>query len=53
MEEYGMEQSRALANIQKARSAPQKAKQLQAIHEAHKAVLEFEKTTKTGAKGQY
>ena len=52
MEEYGMEQARALANIEKARSAPQKAKQLQAIHEAHKAVLEFEQATNTGAEGQ-
>ena len=53
MEEFGMEQDLALANVQKARSSPQKAKQLQAIHEAHKAVMEYEKAANKAAEGQY
>ena len=38
-EEFGMDHENAVANIKKARSAPQKNKRLQAIHEAHGALL--------------
>ena len=41
-EEVGMDQENVVANIKKARSAPQKNKRLQAIHEAHKAVVSKE-----------
>ena len=37
-----MDQESVVANIKKARSAPQKNKRLQAIHEAHKAVVSKE-----------
>ena len=38
-EDWGVDGERVLANIRRARSSPQKNKQLQAIHEAHMAVL--------------
>ena len=41
-EEVGMDQESVAANIKKARSAPQKNKRLQAIHEAHKVVVSKE-----------
>ena len=41
-EEVGVDQESVVANIKKARSASQKNKRLQAIHEAHKAVVSKE-----------
>ena len=39
IDEYDMEEVNAVAKIQKARLAPQKAKLLQSIHVAHVAVV--------------
>ena len=39
IEKWGFDEERVLAKIRRARSSPQKNKQLQAIHEAHMAVL--------------
>ena len=39
IDECGMEEEHIAAKIEQARSAPQKSKRLQAIHEAHAAVV--------------
>ena len=46
IDDFGMEEEYAVAKIEQARSAPQKNKRLQAIHEAHVAVLSKESAIK-------
>ena len=46
MAECGMEEEHIAAKIAQARAAPQKSKRLQAIHEAHAAVLSKEAAVK-------
>merc|ERR1712096_301324 len=46
VEECGMEEELVVAKITKARSAPQRTKRLQAIHEAHTAILSKEAAMK-------
>ena len=46
IDECGMEEEHIAAKIEQARSAPQKSKRLQAIHEAHAAVVSKEAAIK-------
>ena len=46
IDECGMEEEHVVAKIEQARSAPQKSKRLQAIHEAHAAVVSKEAAIK-------
>ena len=42
IDEFGIEEGHVVIKIEQARSAPQKGKRLQAIHEAHVAVVSKE-----------
>ena len=42
IDECGMEEANVITKMEQARSAPQKSKRLQAIHEAHVAVVSKE-----------
>ena len=46
IDECGMDEDNVVAKIEQARSAPQKSKRLQAIHEAHVAVVSKEAAIK-------